>query len=78
MANNLPGRVAEMAAVFMIGDGLLGLTQPERHVALWDHQAMGADAVVRPFSGRPALRRAYGAVQLIAGLWLASRQRDRG
>ncbi len=27
-------RTAEMAAVFMIGDGLLGLLQPERHVAL--------------------------------------------
>ena len=77
MAANLTGRVAEMAAVFMIGDGLLGLVQPERHVALWDHEALGAEAVVRPFSGRPGLRRAYGAVQLVAGLWLASRQRDR-
>jgi hypothetical protein len=28
-------RSAEMAAVFMIGDGLLGLLQPTRHVELW-------------------------------------------
>ncbi|PCD03597.1 hypothetical protein COC42_04325 [Sphingomonas spermidinifaciens] len=72
---NWKGRAGEMAATFMIGDGLLGLVQPQRHVALWARDAMGAEALVAPFRGRPGRRRAYAVVQLAAGLWLASRQR---
>ncbi|KQM88610.1 hypothetical protein ASE67_02395 [Sphingomonas sp. Leaf23] len=71
----LSQRAAEMAATFMIGDGLLGLLQPERHVALWQEQAGGAQWLVRPFVGRPTLRRAYAVAQIAAGLALAARQR---
>lgn len=68
-------RTAEMAAVFMIGDGLLGLVGPERHVDLWRSEIGVVDALVRPFGGRPGRRRAYGLLQLGAGLLLASRLR---
>lgn len=71
----LSRRAAEMAATFMIGDGLLGLLQPHRHVGLWREKAGGAQVLVRPFVGRPALRRAYGIAQIAAGLALAARQR---
>ena len=70
-------RAAEMAAVFMIGDGLLGLTQPHRHVDLWRSDVAAVDALTRPFRGHPARRRLYGAMQLGAGLLLASRLRAR-
>ncbi|WP_315763921.1 hypothetical protein [Sphingomonas sp. Y38-1Y] len=72
---NWSGRAAEMAAVFMIGDGLLGLTQPRRHVELWERDALGAEALVAPFRNRPGRRQAYALLQVAAGLWLASRQR---
>lgn len=65
-------RAAEMAAVFMIGDGMLGLLQPTRHVALWRSEVGAVDALVRPFAGRPGRRRAYGLLQLTAGLTLAA------
>ena len=68
-------RAAEMAAVFMIGDGMLGLLQPSRHVALWRSDVSAVDMLVRPFGGRPGRRRAYGALQLTAGLLLAARLR---
>lgn len=68
-------RTAEMAATFMIGDGLLGLLQPDRHVALWRSGVGAVDALVRPFGGHPGRRRAYGLLQLGAGLLLASRLR---
>ncbi len=68
-------RAAEMAATFMIGDGLLGLFQPRRHVALWEENALGAEKAVAPFRGRPGRRRAYALVQIAAGLALAARQR---
>ena len=70
-------RSAEMAAVFMIGDGLLGLLQPERHVDLWKSDVAAVDLLIRPFKGRPGRRRAYGLLQLAAGLILASRLRRR-
>ncbi|MGJ3626220.1 hypothetical protein AB5I41_03330 [Sphingomonas sp. MMS24-JH45] len=65
-------RSAEMAAVFMIGDGLLGLLRPRRHVALWESDVAAVDALVRPFVGHPGRRRAYGLVQMGAGLVLAA------
>ncbi len=71
----LTRRAAEMAATFMIGDGLLGLLQPTRHVDLWRDKAGGAELVVRPFVDRPGRRRAYALLQIAAGLALAARQR---
>jgi hypothetical protein len=68
-------RTAEMAAVFMIGDGLLGLLQPRRHVDLWKDRALGAEIVVAPFVGHPRRRRLYALAQIAAGLALAGRQR---
>ena len=68
-------RAAEMAAVFMIGDGLLGLFQPERHVALWRSDVTAVDLLVRPFGGHPGRRRLYGALQAAAGFALAHRLR---
>ena len=68
-------RTAEMAAVFMIGDGLLGIVQPARHVALWRSEVGAVDMLVRPFADRPARRRFYGLIPLTAGRALASRLR---
>ncbi|MFG6281165.1 hypothetical protein [Sphingomonas sp. S6] len=72
-----PARAAEMAAIFMVGDGLIGLAQPDRHVDLWKDAALGAERAVRPFVGHPARRRVYALAQIAAGLWLASRQRPK-
>lgn len=70
-------RAAEMAAIFMVGDGLVGLVQPRRHVDLWKDEALGAEATVRPFVDRPRRRQVYALAQITAGLSLASRQRNR-
>lgn len=72
-----PARAAEMAAIFMVGDGLLGLLQPSRHVDLWKEDALGTEALVQPFVDRPGRRRLYAVVQIAAGLALAARQRAR-
>jgi len=65
-------RAAEMAAIFMIGDGLLGLLEPTRHVDLWRSEVGAMNVLVRPFVGQPARRQAYGLLQVGAGLVLAS------
>ncbi len=76
--NPWPARAAEMAAIFMVGDGLIGLTQPRRHVDLWKDHALGAERTVAPFVDRPDRRRLYAIAQIAGGLWLASRQRRHG
>lgn len=73
--SRLTPRVVEMAAIFMVGDGLIGLVQPRRHVDLWKDEALGAEKVVAPFVDRPGRRRLYALVQVAAGLALAARQR---
>ena len=65
-------RTIEMGAIFMIGDGALGLLAPRRHVMLWRSDVAAADRLVRPFADRPGRRRLYGAVQVGAGIALAA------
>jgi hypothetical protein len=77
MTGLLARRSAEMAAVFMIGDGMLGLLQPRRHVALWQERSLGAEVLVAPFVDRPGRRRVYALLQIAAGIALAARQRAR-
>ena len=71
-------RTAEMCAIFMIGNGIVGLTQPQRQVNLWRSDVKPVDLLVRRFDGRPNRRRLQGAMQLAAGLLLASRLRRSG
>jgi hypothetical protein len=66
-------RTAEMCAIFMIGNGIVGLAQPQRQVSLWRSEAKPLDLLVRRFDGRPGKRRLQGALQLAAGLLIASR-----
>jgi len=68
-------RAAEMAAIFMVGDGLMGLLQPRRHVDLWKDDALGTEKLVKPFVDRPGRRRLYAVVQIAAGLALAACQK---
>ena len=72
MAGTATKRTLEMAAIFMIGDGVLGLLQPQRHVDLWRSDGPAADALVRPFAGKPKRRRLYGVAQVAAGIVLAA------
>ena len=65
-------RTMEMAAIFMIGDGVLGILQPGRHVDLWRSDVDGLDRLVRPFAEKAGRRRAYGFLQITAGLMLAA------
>lgn len=68
-------RTAEMCAIFMMGNGIVGLTQPQRQVSLWRSDVKPVDLLVRRFDGRPGRRRLQGALQFGAGLLLASRLR---
>lgn len=63
--------IKETIAMMLIGDAVLGLARPRRHVARWQ---IGPWAPAMAWSRqRPVLTRALAAVELAAGVWYAGR-----
>jgi hypothetical protein len=65
-------RAADLAAMIMIGDGVLGAVMPQRHVSRWILGPQG----MRPmqvFVDHPGLTRVLGAAEAAAGIWWANR-----
>lgn len=74
---NLPMRLtSETLAIVMIGDGVLSLLRPRRHVSLWRRGPEPLADLLGYFENRPALTSALGAASIAAGLWLAYRAQD--
>ena len=71
-------RINEVVALSMIGDGVLGLVVPKRHMLLWSFGPEGYKKVMRGFARRPGLVRSLAAVQVAGGLLLALRQYEEG
>ena len=70
-------RATEIAALLMVGDGVIGMLQPERHARLWQSGLRPYRAAMEPLVRHRGLTRAIAAAQVAAGLWWASRQRLR-
>ena len=69
-------RTAELGAIFMIGNGLLGLLQPNRHLELWKSDVPAIDVFTRADQKRSVgTRRAFGLLQVGAGILLASQMK---
>lgn len=71
-------RIKELAVMVLIGDAVLGIAQPRRHVARWK---VGPWAPAMAWAAeRPLLTRVVAGVELAAGLRYASRLavRERG
>lgn len=65
-------RTAEMCAIFMIGNGLIGLLQGDRQTALWRSDIKAIDRLVARPDGKPKPKKRDGLIQIAAGLLLAS------
>ena len=72
---NLPTKMSlELIAISMIGDGMLALLQPQRHMRLWNAGPEQWRQLCAYFEERPVQTMAVGAGFVALGLWLASRQ----
>ena len=67
-------RWRELIAIPLIGDGVLGLVIPARHVRRWQAGPAWWRDAMRPFVRHPQLTRWVGAAEIAVGLWLATRQ----
>lgn len=67
-------RLLELLAILMVGDGLLALLYPRRHLRLWRFGPRLYEEIVDWQIARPTITRLIGAGVLGAGLLLAERQ----
>ncbi|MBI1200235.1 MAG: hypothetical protein GC203_20445 [Phenylobacterium sp.] len=67
-------RGLETLAMLMIGDGLLALASPRRHVSVWRRGPEPWRRFLDYFGERPALTAGLGLAETVAGFWLARRQ----
>jgi len=75
---NTAGRLAkESLAMMMIGDSLLTLVDPERHVKLWMKGPDPFKRCLNTFVKHPWITRGLALAGLGAGIWLAERQKPR-
>ncbi|MFV0634123.1 hypothetical protein [Demequina sp.] len=70
MGRNLAIRTAETVGMGLIGDGVLGLLQPEQHVARWESGPSWWQRGLRPFVGNARNTRTFAAVEIVAGIAL--------
>jgi hypothetical protein len=70
----LSKRLIESVGMMMIGDGLLSMTEPQRHCMLWKVGPAFCQDLMETFAEHPGMTRVMGGVELALGLWLASNQ----
>ena len=77
MTNNLIARrLIEAGALFLIGDGIMGLLRPRRHSLLWYCGPELVRAMSEELAEHPKTARAIYMAEIVVGVALASRQTD--
>jgi len=67
-------RMKECLAMLMIGDGVLAIVEPRRHLRVWEGGPSRWRQLVGPLANRPNLTRGLGVAGVALGVWLAYRQ----
>ena len=65
-----PGRAKHIAAMMLIGEGMMALLYPAKDDAEWKT----GSKLMRGLSGRPGLTRVIGVAQIAGGIWWALHQ----
>ena len=75
MTNNLiTRRVVELGALFLIGDGIMGLIKPRWHSLLWHFGPQLVRAVTEELAEHPRMARAVYLAETVIGVAIASFQ----
>ena len=68
-------QVAELAALFIVGDGVLTATGPQRHLALWSGGPRWYRNFAEALRKRPNTTRCLGIAAVALGIFWASWQK---
>lgn len=63
-------KVRDVTAMMLIGDAVMGLLMPERHVSAWRTGSSSVDDAIDSMTRHPNGVRAAAALELAAGLWV--------
>ena len=75
MTSNLATRrLVQLGALFLIGDGVMGLLKPRRHSLLWHFGPELARAVTEELADDPKVARSVYLAEVVLGIALAARQ----
>ena len=75
MDNNLIiRRLTELGALFLIGDGIMGLVKPRWHSLLWHFGPQLMRAATEELADHPNTARSVYLAEAVIGVALASRQ----
>lgn len=66
-------RLGDTVGIVLIGDGVVGLLNPQRHARLWRRGPGPYRQLMDTFVARPGLTRVLSAIELAVGVWLARR-----
>jgi hypothetical protein len=67
-------RIVELGALFLIGDGIMGIIKPRWHSLLWHFGPQLAKAVTEELAENPKVARGIYAAEVALGILIASRQ----
>lgn len=70
-------RLIELLGLLMIGDGMLGTFQMQRHMRLWENGPHPYEVTMQALIDRPLVTRVLSVTEVLLGLWLASTQRPQ-
>lgn len=68
--------IKDTAAIGLIGDGVLTLLRPSRHVWLWSFGPPAYRDAMKAFAERPGMTQLVAAAEIGIGLLLAHRAED--
>ncbi|MGI9089155.1 MAG: hypothetical protein ACR2HH_15685 [Chthoniobacterales bacterium] len=67
-------RIVELSALFLIGDGIMGLIKPRWHSLLWHFGPDLVRATTEELAEHPQTARGIYAAEVALGILIASRQ----
>lgn len=70
MGRKIAVRVGETVGIGLIGDGVIGLLQPEQHIARWESGPSWWQRALKPFVGDARNTRTFAAAEVVAGIAL--------
>lgn len=74
--NRITRRATDLAALLLVGDGILSLISPQAHARIWHVGPAPVRGAMKGFEENPGLTRAVGAGELLLGLFLAGVLKD--
>lgn len=73
--NLLKNRLVETLGLVLIGDGMVGLFDTERHLRLWRRGPDAYQDAMEELQKRPVATKFLSAAEIALGFWIVSKQK---